>query len=165
MQRTIDNINELSVSIWFKITNLNGGGNMLTQNNPINCTNVNYAAEYLFSSNAINSGFSNGNCSNVGSNSITSFITTTIFNSWHNRIFTLSKLGEAKEYIDGILVSSNKIGSFNWCVVTNSSLRIGGPWWNSDYEYFNGQLDDIGLWNKVLTPQEITQLYTSTNYN
>lgn len=27
-------------------------------------------------------------------------------------------------------------------------------------QFFNGKLDDVGIWNKILTPQEINQLYT-----
>jgi hypothetical protein len=29
--------------------------------------------------------------------------------------------------------------------------------------FFNGKIDDIGIWNRALTQQEITNLYTSTN--
>jgi hypothetical protein len=28
--------------------------------------------------------------------------------------------------------------------------------------YFNGSLDDIGIWNRALTPSEVTTLYQST---
>ena len=30
-------------------------------------------------------------------------------------------------------------------------------------EIFNGKIDDIGLWNRALSQQEITNLYTSVN--
>ena len=33
------------------------------------------------------------------------------------------------------------------------------------FAFFNGKLDDIGIWNRALTPQEITNLYNSVNSN
>jgi hypothetical protein len=32
-------------------------------------------------------------------------------------------------------------------------------------EFFKGSLDDFGIWNRALTPQEITALYTATSSN
>jgi len=37
-------------------------------------------------------------------------------------------------------------------------IQIGRHWLN-DLRYFSGSLDDIGIWNRALSPQEITQLY------
>jgi hypothetical protein len=37
--------------------------------------------------------------------------------------------------------------------MTNLDPSIGG------FQFFNGKLDDIGIWNRALTQQEITQLY------
>jgi gliding motility-associated-like protein len=44
------------------------------------------------------------------------------------------------------------------------SLYFGfGGGWNQQL-YFNGLLDDIGIWNRALTQQEITKLYNDVNF-
>jgi hypothetical protein len=42
-------------------------------------------------------------------------------------------------------------------------LNIGRYIYESNY--FTGMLDDIGIWNRALTQQEITNLYNSANTN
>jgi len=63
-----------------------------------------------------------------------------------------------KLYMNGILVASNTL-SGAICNSTNS-LYFGadnnkGVLWR----FLNGKLDDIGIWNRALTQQEITTLY------
>jgi uncharacterized protein (TIGR02145 family) len=41
----------------------------------------------------------------------------------------------------------------------NGSFNIGRGWVN--FDFFSGIIDDIGIWNRALTQQEITNLYTS----
>ncbi|MFN4952065.1 MAG: LamG-like jellyroll fold domain-containing protein, partial [Flavobacteriales bacterium] len=67
-------------------------------------------------------------------------------------------------YINGILDNSINVASgfYSFC---NSEYFIGGfnhvnsciP--NDNVQNINGKLDDIGIWNRALTQQEITQLY------
>lgn len=45
----------------------------------------------------------------------------------------------------------------------NLYFGMGGGW--SQQLYFNGKIDDIGIWNRALTPCEITQLYNATVFN
>jgi uncharacterized protein (TIGR02145 family) len=42
-----------------------------------------------------------------------------------------------------------------------SDIRIGGDEVNGGGHWHNGKLDDIGIWNRALTQQEITNLYNS----
>jgi hypothetical protein len=45
----------------------------------------------------------------------------------------------------------------------SGNLYFGfGGGWNQQF-YFNGKLDDIGIWNRALTQQEITNLYNPLN--
>lgn len=68
-------------------------------------------------------------------------------------------------YKNGIFISSTPCTS-NWYLAGNRPLNIGRgespiqytP--NSYYvEHWQGEIDDIGIWNRVLTPSEISQLY------
>lgn len=79
-------------------------------------------------------------------------------NQWYHFVFTHDSNTGGKLYINGELVSSNNsIG-----VICNSlnDIVIGADVNNgSIYRFFNGKLDDFGIWNRALTATEIQQLY------
>jgi hypothetical protein len=58
-------------------------------------------------------------------------------------------------YVNGILINS---GNLNNITLTNLSF---GNRSQLNFQYFNGKIDDIGVWNRALTQQEITDLYTN----
>jgi len=64
-----------------------------------------------------------------------------------------------KIYHNGFLTSSNpKSGNIQY---QNYLLTIARSMANSTttYSYFKGNIDDIGIWNRALTQQEVTDLY------
>jgi chitodextrinase len=84
--------------------------------------------------------------------------TNTISNSWQFFTFTHDKITGGKLYLNGVQVSSNSLGGAI-CRSTNP-LYIGadnnrGNLWR----FFKGKIDDIGIWNRALTQDEITALY------
>ena len=79
--------------------------------------------------------------------------------TWHNVVYSCNRTtGNSKIYFDGILVSeyNGSSGSALSYVVCN--LTIGRKPCNGS-DYFGGKIDDIGIWNRVLTQAEITALY------
>jgi hypothetical protein len=80
--------------------------------------------------------------------------------NWHNLIYTYSNRNE-KVYIDGILSMSNYDNTTE-IVNYNSPFTIGAKAAPS-YDKWDGQIDDIGIWNRALTQQEINNLYTADN--
>ncbi|WP_264552715.1 LamG-like jellyroll fold domain-containing protein [Flavobacterium sp. N2038] len=77
-------------------------------------------------------------------------------NDWY--FFTLTYNGtKVSLYVNGEFVSE-KNAALN---TTNNLFRIGkrisGDTTN---EYFKGIIDDLGIWNRVLTPEEISAMYT-----
>ena len=85
-------------------------------------------------------------------------------NNWYHFVFVHNSASGGRLYINGNLVNSNSsIGSI--CNSLNA-LNIGADINNGNlYRFFNGKIDDIGVWNRVLTQQEITNLYNSANSN
>ena len=59
-------------------------------------------------------------------------------------------------YLDGGLVASDSPTGHS--VPNASNFRIGST---NGGEYFNGSLDEIGIWNRALSAQEISNLYNS----
>ncbi|MDC3133894.1 hypothetical protein OA958_03555, partial [Bacteroidota bacterium] len=86
-------------------------------------------------------------------------------NDWHLITASVSQNGIIKLYLDAILVSSssfdNSISYFDAPV-----YRIGASMWNGNYHGGDGIIDDVTVWDRVLSDQEIQQLYSgSPNYN
>ena len=65
-------------------------------------------------------------------------------------------------YINGVLVAYNSIFPVvnEISIAPNSQLLFGMRYNESDY--FNGTMDDIAIWNRALTQEEIAQLYSGT---
>ena len=85
-----------------------------------------------------------------------------LINKWYNFIVTYTKNDSILKYfINGILIDTKQI-FFNIGINSNE-LWIGSqPSIYSATKTFKGKLDDIGIWNRALSPQEISQLYYSS---
>jgi len=86
-----------------------------------------------------------------------------VLNNWHKIIYTTNTITQTvKIYLDAINVYSGNSSlngvpcPNNW---QNKMIRFGLGLAN---EPFNGRIDDIAIYNRELTQQEITALYTST---
>jgi hypothetical protein len=81
-------------------------------------------------------------------------------NTWYHFVFIHDATSGGKMYINGVLYSTNtSIGAL--CNSTNA-INIGADINNGSlYRFFGGKLDDFGLWNRSLSAQEISNLYTS----
>ena len=69
------------------------------------------------------------------------------------------KNGEVVIYMDGEIDSSSTLGITNLNFI-NSPIDLGSV--NGLESFFNGELDDIGIWNRALSEQEIQNLYNSS---
>ena len=81
--------------------------------------------------------------------------------TWTLVIGTLDPVsGTNKLYLNGSLINSVNISQ----MITNSkTIEVGRAYSPVSYEFFNGKIDDIGIWNRALTQQEITALYQGCN--
>ena len=79
--------------------------------------------------------------------------------TWLNAVFCYSSIQSTMSlYINGVFSSSR-----NSLIINNSStlIRAGSRANSTPYCGFIGSIDDIGIWNRALSPQEITNLYNS----
>lgn len=99
---------------------------------------------------------------NSQSRAYATYNTPLTLNSWHHIVMTFDG-SSLKLYIDNNLVADTS----TTIVMNNegtSGLSIGvsnqanGWWYDAD-----AKIDDIGLWNRALTEQEVANLYTSNN--
>ena len=103
----------------------------------------------------------NGNAifSTHNGSSTTSIVSTTIIpiNIWHHLLVTKnSQL--MKLYYDGVIIDSiiNAVNPQQ----SNYNLSIAREGFGN-YAFVKGKIDDIGIWNRALTDQEISNLYNA----
>jgi hypothetical protein len=82
----------------------------------------------------------------------------TIDNAWHHVVCTYDG-AFSRIYFDTALLGTGNMAGLNTIL---GSFYFGTRVLN-DMDFFNGNLDDIGIWNRVLTQQEISALYNSCN--
>ena len=143
-----------SVSLW---VNANSGFSLVNKSNwsdgSLETFNIGLGANILNSSIKMNS-----NCfAGMGWNNITTN-TGSLYNSWKHIVVVFNG-STVKHYVNGIQVNSQPlVGQMDTCF--GGKLKFGA-WWQNGPDYLNGKLDDIGIWNRALTQQEITNLYNA----
>ena len=102
-------------------------------------------------------GFLSGQCgyAGVGAAMVVKPTTPPSPNNWYYVVMTCDfSSNTSKLYINGILQSQ----STNNLIAANLNKIVIGKAYNSNW-FQNGKLDDIGIWNRPLTSNEITTLY------
>jgi len=90
-----------------------------------------------------------------------SAITPNTLLSWHN-VSMVYDGQELKLYQDGDMLSSSPSAA-NFRINQYPFWIIGAEAYLNSYGYFmHGEIDDIAIWNRALTPDEITALYTAS---
>ena len=146
----------ISMSLWFNWNGPNGVDNhqylFLIANNPNGGITITDAGQL---------GVNVVNCNCVNDLNIETTITQ---NTWINIILSYDLIqGLMKMYLNGILINSTQENIFTYYTTNNPADRFGNYHFNS--HYFNGQLDDAGLWNRTLTSSEVQQLYAAQSSN
>ena len=155
------NANSYSISFWCKLNIVSSHTDSWTVFDDRD--NLGFDSKGRFIVNVNNSNDAWYQMSDAGPQVHTSNFSTT---TWTNIICVYDNLNNQMIlYKDGDFVSSVPCTS-NWYLPGNRPLNIGRgespvqftP--NSYYvEHWQGEIDDIGIWNRVLTPSEISQLY------
>jgi hypothetical protein len=145
------NGNSFSWSLWLKNNSLSIGALYIAQGT----TNSNNGFHLGFTSNSIfRFGFYN--------NDLDANTSNTDLNNWFFYAGTYdASTNQRKLYINGVLNSSD-IAFADY--IGNGALYFGGTFSNTNgwaQSSVNGKLDDIGIWNRALTQQEITDLYNA----
>jgi hypothetical protein len=137
--------NEITISVWANVYTSNNSEFLQRRTN----NNIDFAV-------GCSAGLPGLHFGNVGNfNSSTSIS----YNSWHHYVY-LYDGSLMKIYLDGNLISQQAgTGQMN----NNATIMNLGKYiyfgMFTHYFFYNGKLDDIAIWNRALTQQEITTLY------
>ena len=160
LPNSLNNNGSYSISIWFQLADSNKTiltpAQCIISSNPHASLAVGYGHPYY--------PFRMGACLGDGSSWLQCSPSSDIewdLNgklNWHNLVVVKS-LTNYNFYIDGI-------SNYNFSTTTSYNTGIFslilGAINVSTGEVFNGKLDDVAIWNRTLTPTEITALYTAT---
>jgi hypothetical protein len=82
--------------------------------------------------------------------------------NWHHIVVNYDRDGNATPYIDGVAYTGVSISTRTGSINNTDDLGIG-IYINFSVSKFTGSLDDIRLYNRLLTVQEIANLYNAGN--
>lgn len=135
-------VNNLSISFWYKSNDHPGGyGLFISRGDQISCSNVTRGEwSVSYSNGFLISHLPNGGISHNG------FVNT----SWQHVVLT-STATNNQMYVNGNLVSGGS-GLYNCPVLNQGDLFLG--------KFYNGLIDDVIIYNRILSPTEVVQLST-----
>ena len=157
---------DFSVSAWVKLSNKNDYRSAVTSRSET--VNGNQTGGYmLYISNANKWQFWNGHGATNGTWAQANGSTRIVQNTWQMQTVTYDHANtHMKLYVDGVLVAQNNNASL--VANTDKPLYIGAGRTNKhphDVDppqfHFNGKIDDVAIWNTMLSSDEIVQLYNS----
>lgn len=155
---SLQNVNEITVSAWINISSwfTSGGESWFPIINKSDQQGI--YGKYAFGLSSVSALFHLKNAET----GVT--YTNWAIGEWMHVTETISNTGETKLFINGQLIYSGFSGVFPQSYQENMPLLIG-----TDrpglVEYANGKLDEVGIWNRVLTDQEVTILFNSSSQN
>jgi hypothetical protein len=141
----------ISVSLWFKRDSMELSGLLLDRDI------CGVASDWSL-------GYENGNCwIRVADPSMDYLLISNIdqLDIWNNLIFTKDG-NQFKVFLNGVLSTEMTINS-NPFVNDNQSIFVGEQVCQPNSinsPNFDGKIDDIGIWNRALTLEEVQELYT-----
>jgi hypothetical protein len=156
----------ISISLWFR-TSISQANKMLV--NKYVCQSQNGYSFRLNNNKPSAFYFSNGQSNNYLSlDAVSTNFQSLNDDIWHNGILIVES-DSSKLYIDGNLIHSDAVIGSLTVTNTNTDLRFGnypqGVCTGPQNFYYSGLIDDIGIWNRALTQDEITALYNGCSSN
>ena len=155
------NPSNITLNVWIKANKDNLC--ILEKGNVTNAREHSFALthnDYWQIQRGLKSSFSNGECSTTNNNMVWGNYNEISNHVWAMITVSLDELGTINQYINGQLkntfISNTPLLK---CDLITSTLRFGGPHWDTDPEWFDGLIDDIAIFNRALTLEEITALY------
>ncbi len=96
----------------------------------------------------------------VGSNSITTNSVPSI-NAWHH-VTAIKTNNSLYLYLDGVSVGSPVADTTN--INSVDTIRIGSRYAGDANNFWNGTIDEVQIWNRALSSQEVGALYNASAY-
>jgi len=138
-------LTSFSLEAWFKTTGTDNIGNFLS----INAGGAGSAV-------AMDSGYVKGRLADSGS-VLADVVSPNTYDDgeWHHAVFTYDG-STLRLYVDGVEVASTSYSHTITGVTTMAKIGVGT---GAGFGYFTGLLDEVCLWNRALSPEEVAARY------
>ena len=153
---------EISISVW--IYPLSNDVCIISKNDPSNATAKSFRLshqDFWQSQHGLSTRYGSVGCNVQNEAGFYGSQGSISNNTWSHIVTTVSATGMVNHYLNGIFLESNQSVPMVPCNNALSTMRIGGLYWNGEPNWFNGIIDDIGIWNRALTACEIKDLYNA----
>jgi hypothetical protein len=157
-----------SISVWFKKTaNSNSGGGFVY--NPVFLAKntrdlyssyIEGAALYV---NTTSNKIVTITTSSTSSEKYTTSSTVASNSTWYHLVMTWD-YSSLKLYINGVQEGGTITKNFTSAFSTTKDAVLGATLDGINNRFFNGAIDDVAIYNRVLTTQDITDLYNEADY-
>ena len=148
----LNNLSAISTSIWLKTSNVStapiilNGGSSITNRFYLQLLTNGTTIRYV-----------------IGSSVIDTSVSNVADGNWHH-IATTQNGTSLDIYLDGAKQNTSTI------TVVSPSTNIGdnfkiGRYFLSAANYFDGQIDEVGIWNTALTSTQVAEIYNGTGTN
>ncbi len=143
--------NSRSFSMWLNWNTISGNQGILGQDgSPINTTHTNNTSFYLYH---LTSGYS---IKGHAHDTLFDYIETET-STWVHIVVTWDSVsGNLNFYRNGVLISTKAMTAFNTAA---TQFLMGSAWSKADFLNFDGMIDQVRVFNRALTLEEITELY------
>ncbi|HVV39015.1 MAG TPA: LamG domain-containing protein, partial [Candidatus Paceibacterota bacterium] len=138
-----------TVSFWYKIPTASGGNGYFLAGKADSSSSLN--GYTVFSYNGLVGVQIKNNSTTLG----LSDATIRVGGLWHHVVLTYVSGGSSSLYVDGAVVESGTAPAFT---MTNQPLRLGKSV-DTYWQALAGSLDDVRVYNRVLSATEVRQLY------
>lgn len=143
--------NNWSISLWFNSAKLNQTSSLISKNSS-NCWSTG-GKQVMWN----DSTFISLDCYGATGSPINMKLDT---NTWYHYVVTYDhSLNLWKAYINGLIVSYVNFDMTN--DTQDAIIKIGSGYKDCEYTYFNGKIDDIYIYNRTLSDEDIDTLYYS----
>ena len=145
-------LDDISVSCWINVESQPGNHGIIGTANGEN-------SWYLYNS----SGTIIGNISDGQTLTSTQSNSAVSTGVWHHIVYIVDRDGYAKLYIDGALqTDQDNISAFAASNLSTTNQLNVGTWGDGYWQVcFDGKIDEVGIWSRVLTADEVSDLYNS----
>jgi hypothetical protein len=151
---------QITIALWVKLSANNNHYGLVTKTNVQTAVGEQYSVQFnVLAPNELRFSIKNGSNCQPGNNWREIGIPSVHqVQQWQMIVCTYDGT-TLKYYLNGILnsIQLNHSGGIDQCI--GGSLNFGRYWYCCNF--LLGDLDDIGIWNRALTLQEITDLYSA----
>lgn len=150
-----------TVSAWFKLDTLPTGDNRMVVFESAVST---WSTGHLFQLAVYASGVAKIETWELTGNwlSITSSVTVSA-GTWYHGVFVKESDSSWKIYIDTTMNNSTNTRDRYTTGIVGITLGASDIGVNGIYNYFDGMIDEVGVWDRALTAEEVSQLYVDGN--